>query len=201
MPKIVDRKNMQNKILDAALRVFAMRGYYTATIEDIATEADLGKGTLYLYFKNKDAIAEGVVIRHFDGIAAALEAMPPPEDVDTLVKSLDHVMEIPEDTVQFMRVFFEVFGPSFASERFTKTIAAAFDDLAAIYESHLRHLQEVGAIRSGLDPAATARMLAGSLDGMILHRSLFALPDARYHAMRQTFLDVFRKGLTSADRK
>ena len=46
MPKIVDRRLMQDTILDAAMRTFARKGYHAATIGDVAVEARLGKGTI-----------------------------------------------------------------------------------------------------------------------------------------------------------
>lgn len=46
----------QNDILDAAEKVFFEKGYNVATMDDVAAEAELSKGTLYLYFKNKDEL-------------------------------------------------------------------------------------------------------------------------------------------------
>ena len=48
-------------ILDAALKVFDRDGFEAAKMADIATEADVAKGTLYLYFETKMALLEGVV--------------------------------------------------------------------------------------------------------------------------------------------
>ena len=45
-----------HKILESAGAVFAQRGFYKATISQIATKAGVADGTLYLYFKNKEDI-------------------------------------------------------------------------------------------------------------------------------------------------
>ena len=42
------------RILDAAIRVFARKGFYNSTIADVAKVAEVAEGTIYLYFKNKD---------------------------------------------------------------------------------------------------------------------------------------------------
>ncbi len=42
------------RILEAATKVFAKKGFYNATIADIAKVAEVAEGTIYLYFKNKD---------------------------------------------------------------------------------------------------------------------------------------------------
>jgi AcrR family transcriptional regulator len=49
-----EKQKRREQILDAARKVFAKRGFKGATIEDIAGEAELSTGTLYLYFKSKD---------------------------------------------------------------------------------------------------------------------------------------------------
>lgn len=43
-------------IIDAAIRVFARNGYYNSRVSDIAREAGIAAGTIYLYFKTKDEI-------------------------------------------------------------------------------------------------------------------------------------------------
>jgi AcrR family transcriptional regulator len=48
-------------ILDAALTVFAARGYEAARLDDVAAQAGVAKGTLYLYFKDKQALFEELV--------------------------------------------------------------------------------------------------------------------------------------------
>jgi len=44
------------QIIDAAVRVFARKGYYNARVSDVAKEAGIAAGTIYLYFKTKDDI-------------------------------------------------------------------------------------------------------------------------------------------------
>ncbi|MEZ4400924.1 MAG: TetR/AcrR family transcriptional regulator [Kofleriaceae bacterium] len=50
----VERAAKRDRILDAAERVFAERGFFAAKVADIAKEAGVADGTIYLYFKNKD---------------------------------------------------------------------------------------------------------------------------------------------------
>ncbi len=57
----VDAAIRRQAILDAALTVFAERGYEAARLEDMAARAGVAKGTLYLYFKDKEALFEALV--------------------------------------------------------------------------------------------------------------------------------------------
>jgi len=46
----------RKRILDSAIKVFARTGYSDARMQDVAKEADVSHGTVYVYFKNKDAL-------------------------------------------------------------------------------------------------------------------------------------------------
>ena len=48
--------NKHERILEAALKVFAKHGFYSSKVSEIAREAGVADGTIYLYFKNKDDI-------------------------------------------------------------------------------------------------------------------------------------------------
>ena len=47
-----EREMRRQQIMVAAKRVFTQKGYEKSTMEDIAREAELSPGTLYLYFEN-----------------------------------------------------------------------------------------------------------------------------------------------------
>lgn len=59
-----EREQRRNRILDAAERTFHRDGFDSATMDAVADGAQLGKGTLYLYFRNKDELLMGVVARN-----------------------------------------------------------------------------------------------------------------------------------------
>lgn len=73
-----EREERRAAILDAAARVFQRKGLTAATMDEVAAEAELSKGTLYLYFKNKDdlfvALSSRVVDRVVECFAAAAES-------------------------------------------------------------------------------------------------------------------------------
>lgn len=83
MPRVAARDReayfeaRQQEILEAALRVFARRGFDAASVEAVAAEAGLSKGTLYLYFPTKAALLEGLVQRYslLPDVAALAEDM------------------------------------------------------------------------------------------------------------------------------
>ena len=53
---MVKRNRKKELIIDAAIQVFAEKGFYLAKVADVARRAGVADGTIYLYFKNKDDI-------------------------------------------------------------------------------------------------------------------------------------------------
>jgi AcrR family transcriptional regulator len=58
-----EREARREAILDAAARVFSRKSFFEATLEEIATEAELAKGTLYNYYKDKPDIFGSLIAR------------------------------------------------------------------------------------------------------------------------------------------
>ncbi|MCS0504582.1 TetR/AcrR family transcriptional regulator [Ancylobacter mangrovi] len=63
----------RREILEAALVVFAEAGFAGARMQDVAARAGVAKGTLYLYFKDKEALFEGLVRQAIDPVLGRLE--------------------------------------------------------------------------------------------------------------------------------
>ena len=74
------QRRRRDDIVEAALKVFERDGYEAAKMIDIAKEADVAKGTLYLYFENKSVLLEGVIQT---AILPALEQIGGAEKVHT----------------------------------------------------------------------------------------------------------------------
>lgn len=77
MPGVADKRGA---ILEAAIDVFVRDGFEAASVADIAQEAGVAKGTIYLYFESKDHLVEQTFWHchqmDFDAIQAGLEALP-----------------------------------------------------------------------------------------------------------------------------
>ena len=120
MPKRVDREQMQHGILDAAMKVYAQKGYHVATIADVAEAAGLGKGTLYLYFKNKEAIAISMVDRHFKGLEERYMQVEMPETLAAFADGISRTMIVPKEQSRFIRVFSRFLAPAWRQKGSTQ---------------------------------------------------------------------------------
>lgn len=68
-----ERAQRHDDILRAAREVFFQRGFHTVTVDDIAVAAEVGKGTVYLYFDTKETILAHLLLEGLDRLVADLE--------------------------------------------------------------------------------------------------------------------------------
>ena len=74
MPRALPAAGPRDRILDAADRLLARYGYRKMTVDDIAQEAGIGKGTVYLSFPAKEEIALSCIDRMVDRLLERLRA-------------------------------------------------------------------------------------------------------------------------------
>lgn len=86
LPKIVDVDEKKKLISDKALEVFCTKGYYNTNMDDIAKACDIGRSTLYDYFKNKDAIFLYTMESFFDTLDGNMEEINKVHTLDTISK-------------------------------------------------------------------------------------------------------------------
>ncbi|PLR95413.1 TetR/AcrR family transcriptional regulator [Bacillus sp. T33-2] len=77
-------KEKEKTIIEAAIKLFAAKGYASTSIQEIVTESGISKGAFYLYFKSKDALLVAILEYYFDRLqrnVAELEGadLPPRE--------------------------------------------------------------------------------------------------------------------------
>ena len=84
------KQRTREQIIDAAMGLFAERGYQATTIADIATAADVAPRTFFSYFPSKEAVVFHTVDRDLDGLASALRDRLPDETAfDALRRWID----------------------------------------------------------------------------------------------------------------
>lgn len=87
------KSDKRELILQAAVRVFAQKGFYNSKVTDVAKSAGVADGTIYLYFKNKDDL----LIRLFE------------DKMDIILSRFDeHLVNI-DDPIEQLNMFFNVY--------------------------------------------------------------------------------------------
>jgi AcrR family transcriptional regulator len=88
------KQRTREQIIEAAMGLFAERGYHATTIADIATAADVAPRTFFSYFPSKEAVVFHNVDRDLDGLASALRDRPPGEAAfDALRRWIDAMFD------------------------------------------------------------------------------------------------------------
>ena len=150
----------QDEILQAACRIFARLGYAATNVEDIANEAGMAKGTLYLYFKSKEEIFAAVLARDLEGLTdRTIEGMSAAETfADRLTVFLNLRAAYLQHNQDFLRVYFAEFGSRCSR---SGLISEAIDKLFWRSIENMRHCLEQAIARNEIrsipvEPAAFA---------------------------------------------
>jgi AcrR family transcriptional regulator len=101
-----------SEVLQAARRIFAHHGYSAANVEDIAREAGMAKGTIYLYFKSKEEVFAAVLAHDIESLTdRTVESMSAVETFgDRLMVFLNLRLAYLQENQDFVRIYFAEFG-------------------------------------------------------------------------------------------
>jgi TetR/AcrR family fatty acid metabolism transcriptional regulator len=163
----------QRQILSHAKRVFAERGYHAANVSHICAAAGIGRGTLYQYFANKQAVLTAILRETLERVRALMIRQsrsiiyPPPEQITRAAaikasaRQLRRVLEVVFDDADTLRILLR---EAVGLDQQVESILAEIDDaLIAIVEHDLRLAHASGYIRD-LDAHAVATMIVGGVE-------------------------------------
>ncbi len=158
----------RDRILKAAIEVFAREGYFGARITDVAKRAGVADGTIYLYFKNKD----DVLITIFEnGIRRLLSILREVAESDEpFDQRITRVIELQLGLLEDQRDLAEVITVNLrqSSNLLKQYAAPLFMEYIDVIAGLIRSGQEEGAVRKELNPRVVARSLYGALDAILL---------------------------------
>lgn len=154
-------------ILRAAIKVFANRGYFSSKVADIAGEAGIADGTVYLYFRSKDDILHSIFDRAMtefidEGRRQLAEIEDPVERIRRIAQL--HLEKLGADRNMAIVFQVELRGSTKFMEQFS---AAGFGEYLDIIRKTIADGQAAGVFRTDLKPVVGAKILYGALDEMV----------------------------------
>src|SRR5581483_1558278 len=185
----------RNQILDAAIKVFAEKGFDRATIRDIAKTAGIADGTIYNYFDNKNELLLGIINRLSQSTFVQAEDMT---NVREWLRSalVRHYESLPSEYDKFFRAIFpEVLVNK---ELAGSYVAQVLEPAYALIEKCFQAWIDNGLVRP-LDSALTVRAASGMVIGLHLLR-LIGEPHIQEHwdrlrdVIRQILVNGLKKG-------
>jgi TetR/AcrR family fatty acid metabolism transcriptional regulator len=159
-----DRRRRQ--ILDAAARVFAERGYHRTTVRDVAREAGIADGTIYLYFTSKQELLLALIAQ-LGRVAERQADMAEHAGMDVRSFSRTYMTRRFADVREVHRLFAavlpEILADAELREGFSERVAEAY----AAADAELGRRARLGELGS-LDPELLTRVAAATVLGLLL---------------------------------
>ncbi len=162
----VEKKDPKEEIMKAALKLFTEKGYFNTSIADIRQLADVSTGTIYHYFKNKEAIADAL----FEEVVHSLEDSI--REIRKLGNTFERLraivelfFELTENEPEIMRFIVAVRHQEFLGKRPPLSLSSPFQKLTQIMEEGIRK----GELRR-MDPLVASGVFYGTVARMVLLR-------------------------------
>jgi len=167
-PKPARGGDKRERILDAAVRVFAKKGFHATRVSEVAKAAGVADGTIYLYFKSKDELLVSLFEDRVERLLKFLQTELPASA--TASEKLKRIIELQLGLLEGERDLAEVITvilrqstklmKEYAAPKFT----AYLDAIARVVAEG----QASGELRSDLSPHLAARAIFGALDGITM---------------------------------
>ncbi|MCB1044978.1 MAG: TetR family transcriptional regulator [Acidobacteria bacterium] len=191
-----ERKKIEKRqrILDAAIKVIAKNGFQGTTVAEVASEAQVADGTIYLYFQNKDdlliTIFEETMDRFIaDGVKEIAKRTSPTDKLRAIVDLHLSGLGSNEDLAAVFQI--ELRHSIHTMKQFSQT---KLRDYFNIIEGVIEEAQRAGELRADLDPWTAVKVVFGALDEMatnwVLRKKEYALKD-----MAAPTIDILINGL------
>ena len=190
--KVVDKELMRENIIKAAVATFLKNGVNNTTMEHIAKEADIAKGTLYLYFSSKQDLVSACNVDHYTSLKSSLIPKKMLPSLDDFLKHIEKNLFINKKRAEYVKIFFEAFGAQLNSKDFTDEYNLFFEEITAFYEQNLKFLIEKGEADADIDTFTLSRAIVSMMDGLTLHRGFFNIENTKYNGMVRDAIAMFR---------
>ena len=196
MSDVRTKPNKRALITDAAVDVFAERGFHQARISDIARRAGVADGTIYLYFKNKEdlllSIFEEKMDFMLDGLEKALDGIDDPLDRVRRF-AIFHFQQVEENrsAAEVLQIELRLSNKFLKDYRPEKLWA-----YLGVFGQIVREGQAQGIFRDDLDPFVTMWAFFGGLDEIAMQWVLSRRADRfSLEAAAVQVADVFIRGM------
>lgn len=204
VPIDIAKKEKQRRILESAAALFAQKGYARASIAEIALNAEVGKGTVYEYFKDKEDLFFAVFQWYMQktGTAATVSISAlggsATERLTILNESMMQLWDELKDIFTLAMEFWSASSSSRMRERFREAFKQGYKEFRTIVAAIIRDGVRQGEYRGDVDAEALAAALVGTWDALLLQA--WFDPDFDPLQVANKFLAVVIDGLQMQDR-
>ncbi|MBW2221279.1 MAG: TetR/AcrR family transcriptional regulator [Deltaproteobacteria bacterium] len=159
-------EDKHQRIIKAALKVFAKKGFYNSRVSEIAKEAEVADGTIYLYFKNKDdiliSVFETEMMKMISNMKKELSKCHDPVE-KIRIFAFQHLNMITENQEWAEVAQVELRQSSKFMREYVKD---HYTDYINIFAYIIREGQEKGIFKEDINTGIAKRAFFGALDEM-----------------------------------
>jgi TetR/AcrR family fatty acid metabolism transcriptional regulator len=191
------RSDKRTRIVDAAIEVFAAKGFHSARISDIARLAGVADGTIYLYFRNKEDLLLSIFEEKMEllivELKSALEGVEEPRE-RLRVCARQHFIQLEKypALAQVLQVELR------QSHKFLREYRPEkLWEYLAIFEGIIRDGQKHGSFRDNIDPFLAQWAFFGALDELSIQWVLSKRKRFTLQQAADQILDVFLCGMAN----
>ena len=176
------KQKRRAQIIEGAIKIFARKGFYHATVKDVAREAGVADGTIYLYFKNKDDLLISLFESKMEDILSRFRSRLANFDdpLERLREFIRVYFELIEEDIELSDVFQVELRQSskFLKDYHNEKFMEYMDIIASIIEEG----KSIGFFRKSLDTNLTKLLVFGAIDEVarqwILSNGKYSLKEA-----------------------
>ena len=162
----MSKEERREDLLAAARKVFATKGFHEAKVGDIASAANVAKGTVYLYFPDKRSIFAELIDNLFGRISAAILRVDTEADVVAQIKhNIRAIVSVLIDDPYTMRMLFA--QAAAVDPAFSNKIDSFYNGLKKLLAESLEDGQQVGIVAPG-DTRLYAAFTLGALREILM---------------------------------
>src|SRR5579883_1824372 len=174
-PKVVEDRREQ--IIDAAMRVFAQKGFTKSTNKDVAREAGITPGLIYYYFESKETLLKAVLearspFHVVATIAPEMLELPPEAFFPMLITRVLAIVE----SEQFVNLIRVILPEVLHNPEIAPLLNGFAQRVLAFIGSYLRLQMAKGTLRADLNPDIAIHALIGSVVTLVGRRQFLHDP-------------------------
>lgn len=167
-----EKEARREEILTAAYKVFVEKGLTGATVDDIAAEAELSKGTIYLYFRSKEDLYLAVTNRGLDIMLTMFEASAgkggdPIQGIWDLSNAYNAFYEEHREYFRMLAFFENPEMHDMVSEAMMAECQAHDAKLWGFVSNVMKNAIDAGFLHAGLNPLEVGMMLWSNATGLL----------------------------------
>jgi AcrR family transcriptional regulator len=172
------REETRQKLLDAALGVFARNGFERATVDEIVRDAGFSKGAFYVHFESKEDLFWEILRERLEAAQDSLrQAIEPDVTVEEAQRRiLTTLFDTRAREPLSPAVYYEFTAHAMRNEKVRERLAEFYARWHAFVVETLGLAREAGMIRDDVDPVLQASALMATFEGAIIQSQLAPEP-------------------------